>query len=222
MTQKKASEKPRIQKYLDRYSLGILDRSNSLELYDSFLKNQGENRGLKPIVQGLLRKKPMIRIFEIGCGTGGALLELKRLFRERVIVMGNDLLPCEEPELDESLSGDALEIDFPQECDLVFSFRAMHEIGHTGEIVEKVCECLSSQGLALLSIRIAASENGQKIFLGEMTSEDEQFLTELPNKLQTCRVEKRFFSDPTDSHVLAGVFIRIEKKKTPIERIDRQ
>jgi SAM-dependent methyltransferase len=199
--------------YRAKYDLGVLDRSNSLSKYDDFLANMGEHLTLAALVAQKIerRRSGPVRVLDIGCGTGGALSELKERFTERVETLGVDLLPCQDTRVDQCIAGDAWTVPFPPDCGVVFSFRALHEIGHSADLVSKVCASLSDNGTALLSFRVATVEDGKRTFLGEMSTADESFLVSLGFSFGNCRFTKTVFFDAVHRDIVTGVFLRIEK-----------
>ncbi|MDO8625046.1 MAG: class I SAM-dependent methyltransferase [Candidatus Diapherotrites archaeon] len=203
------------ENYREKYGLGVIDRDNSLAKYDAFLANMGERITLAQIVEQHIKQqktdKKIVRILDIGCGTGGALREIKEKFSDRIETIGIDLLPCQASGIDRCIAGDAWTVDFPADCDVVFSFRALHEIGHCPDLLEKICASLAAGGTALLSFRLATLENGTRVRLGEMTEQDESFLVNLPFAIRDCRLAKTVFFDSSAQKVVTGVFVKIEK-----------
>ncbi len=146
--------KETVKKYVKKYSLGLVEVENSIESYNSFFRNMGFPERIEELVRKKLEEKVFVRVMDIGCGNGGFLAGLKKLFDEGIHTIGVDLLAAENPP-DEMIVGDAVEVPFPKEVDLVFSFRALHEIGFPEKIVEKVHNCLGRGGKAFLSFRTA-------------------------------------------------------------------
>ncbi|GEM_PF-1576298 len=208
------TDSDRAKEYTERYSIGVIERNSRLSDYNRFLANQGESASIEDLVSKLLLKKKKIRIFEIGAGTGDALAELKKRFGKKVECIGIDLLLISDKTIDRRMEGDALQADFPAGCDLVFSFRALHEVGSVSEIIPKVCECLSENGLGLLSFRVSDWVNNKKIFRGEMTPKDEEYLTRLATEGQFCEIEKKIFPHMQNPEVLSGVFVKMRKRRT--------
>jgi ubiquinone/menaquinone biosynthesis C-methylase UbiE len=143
-----------IKKYVGKYSLDVVDNHNSLELYEGFFKNMGLKKTIKDMITEKIEGKGKVKVMDIGSGDCGFLHDLKKIFGEKIETIGIDLLvPEKKP--DKIIPGDALEIDFPQNIDFVFSFRALHEIGEPEKIVKKVYNCLAKNGKAFLSFRTA-------------------------------------------------------------------
>ncbi len=143
-----------VKKYVEKYSLGVADAENSLQLYEFFFKNMGFKESIVELVNRRLKEKTKVVVLDIGCGNGGFLSDLKDIFKEKVEAVGVDLLaPMKKP--DKMIIGDALEVDFPKGVDLAFSFRALHEIGSPEKIVSKTYDCLAKNGKAFLSFRTA-------------------------------------------------------------------
>lgn len=140
------------RKYLGKYSLGVLEVENSVDLYNSYLKNSGVGESVEEMVEKRLREKVFVKAMDIGCGNAGFLAELKKLFGESIHTIGVDLL-APEHRPDEMVIGDALEAAFPKDIDFVFSFRSLHEIGEPEKMVEKIYACLAPAGKAFLSFR---------------------------------------------------------------------
>ncbi len=141
-----------VRKYVDKYSLGVVETGNSLRQYESFFRNMGIGKTIEQLIAEKLGQKPLVRVMDIGCGDGGFLLDIKGIFGERVHTIGIDLL-APEKEPDEAIVGDCLEVPFPKEADFVFSFRSLHEIGEPEKIVGKVHAALAPGGKAFLSFR---------------------------------------------------------------------
>jgi len=143
-----------IKKYVEKYSLDVVDNHNSLGLYEGFFKNIGFNKTIKGMISEKIESQGKAKVMDIGSGDCGFLHDLKQIFGEKIETIGVDLLvPEKKP--DKIIPGDALEIDFPKDIDFVFSFRALHEIGEPEKIVEKVYNCLAKNGKAFLSFRTA-------------------------------------------------------------------
>ena len=142
-----------VKKYIEKYSLGVVETENSLEQYNSFFKNMGFKETIDELIEKRLKdEKVFVRIMDIGCGDGGFLADLKKKFDEEIHTIGLDLMAAEKKP-DTMIIGDAAEIDFPKELDFVFSFRSLHEIGEPEKIVEKIYESLAKGGKAFLSFR---------------------------------------------------------------------
>ncbi len=141
-----------IKKYLEKYSLGVLEVENSIDLYNSYFRNMGFEEPIEEMVEKKLKDKVFVKVMDIGCGNGGFLSELKKMFDESVHTIGVDLLAAEKRP-DEMVIGDALEANFPKEVDFIFSFRTMHEIGEPEKMVQKIYGSLAAGGKAFLSFR---------------------------------------------------------------------
>ncbi len=144
-----------VEKYLEKYSLGVVDAGNSLAQYDSFFRNMGFKEPIEDLIRKRLSEKGSpVKVMDIGCGNAGFLRDLKKMFGECVETIGVDLVePADGGGVDEMVVGDALEMPFQDDVDFVFSFRSLHEIGEPEKIVEKVYNCLSPGGKAFLSFR---------------------------------------------------------------------
>ena len=133
------------------------DRSNTLELYNTFLSNVGEKKTLQQLIDSIIKRKGKAVVLDLGCGNAGALNDLKKLYGARVSVKGIDL---EKPEfnIDEFVQGNFLEAKLPQKNDLVFSFRALHESGEIEKMVSRTEQSLAPLGKALLVIARCGKE----------------------------------------------------------------
>ncbi|HLC79279.1 MAG TPA: class I SAM-dependent methyltransferase [archaeon] len=157
------------KKYMDKYSLGVVDIENSLALYNSFYKNMGFSGTIQDLIEKKLEEKVFVSVMDIGCGNGGFLSELKKEFDEQVHTIGVDLL-APEKQPDKVIIGDALEVEYPKEVDFIFSFRSLHEVGESAKMVKKIYNSLANGGKAFLSFRtmdmyvgsIGIAEIGQK------------------------------------------------------------
>ena len=157
------------------YMEDIGDNRNSLALYDGFLANLGLGNNLEGLIRETLQTQAVCRVLDIGAGNAGALTELKKKFGQRVQVIGLDLFAPSGP-VDEFLVGDANSLEWPKDCNLVISFRAMHEMGRTEHLLRKTAATLAPGGLAVLSIR-AQYEAKNAIFpQGKLHEEDLDFL----------------------------------------------
>ncbi|MDP2666799.1 MAG: class I SAM-dependent methyltransferase [Candidatus Diapherotrites archaeon] len=166
---------PQATKYLALYEQDVIVRDNTLSLYDTFLRNMGESKTLIQIIQDLLKEKKRIRLLDIGCGNAQVLHELKTHFGDRVHTMGVDLLPPFYPP-DEFLQGDVHELPLPLECDLILSFRALHEMGNLPSLLPRIARALGKGGKAYLWVRLRVIEANSDQLEGEMTPTDEAFL----------------------------------------------
>jgi trans-aconitate methyltransferase len=172
------SHTQRAKKYTEMYNLGVIIRDHALNDYNTFLSHLGETKTLPQLVEEVLARKKQCRVFDIGCGNGQALAELKMQFGKRVHVAGIDLIPCTS-KLDEFMQGDAVEWDWPRHEDLIVSFRAAHEMGNLSKILTKILANLTPGGKAFIWVRIKENVTGKPKYLGEMTVEEEAFLQKL-------------------------------------------
>lgn len=87
-----------------------MDFANVGKMHKKIIWKKGRSQGLegalgrigKPInyVKQIFKKKPKIKILEVGTGYGRALLELKKIFKDKVEVTGTNL----EPEYNRALT----------------------------------------------------------------------------------------------------------------------
>lgn len=165
------------QHYREKYEQGVIRRDHTLNLYNQFLENLGEKQSLEELVARILVRKKIVRILDIGCGNGNALAELKQLFGEKVYTLGIDLIPPDTKEnVDEFLEGDVHEVPIPMECDLILSFRALHEMGNLSKLIPKLAKSLTPGGRAYLWIRMREANEGKPVFVGEMNTAEEKAL----------------------------------------------
>ncbi len=172
------SHSQRVKKYTETYGLGVIIRDHALPDYHAFLVNLGEEKTLPQIVEEVLARKKQCRVFDVGCGNGQVLAELKTQFGKRVHTAGIDLLPCTS-KLDEFIQGDAVEWEWPRHEDLIICFRAAHEMGNVSKLLTKILTNLVQGGKAYVWIRTKEIINGKSKYLGEMTIEEEAFLKKL-------------------------------------------
>lgn len=164
-------------KYREKYSQGVILRDHTLNLYNQFLENLGEKQTLEHIVERILARKSVCRILDVGCGNANALRALKELFGEHIYTLGIDLLPPDDKQnVDEFLEGDIHDVPIPHACDLVLSFRALHEMGNLLKLVPKLAHSLAPGGRAYLWIRIRDAHEGTPQFVGEMNGNEERVL----------------------------------------------
>lgn len=163
-----------MEKDLLKYEL--LDRQAEFADYEFFFRNMNFGLGLEEAIKKHIEKKAKIRVFDLGCGAGNALAGLKRVFGSKVYSIGLDVLPATADGIDEFIQGNALEEKFPNSCDIIVSFRAMHEFGSMEKIIEKVCNSLTPSGKAFLSIRCQEYYNGKVRNLGKIKQKDIEFL----------------------------------------------
>lgn len=166
-----------IKKYVDKYSIGVIDIQNSLENYNSFFTNMGFSESIEELIEKKLEEKVFVKVMDLGCGNGGFLADLKKKFDESVHTIGADLL-APENEPDELVLGDALEQPFPKDVDFIFSFRSLHEIGEPEKLIKKIYESLADGGKAFLSFRTADLLKGGK-GLAEITEKETKFLKKI-------------------------------------------
>ncbi len=176
---------------MDTLKFELADRSNSLQKYNFFLKNMGLEQTLQELVQEIIQEKGSAKIFDIGCGEAGVLKELKTLFGKQITVSGIDAIPVTG--LDEFVQGDAAKAVFPKNCDLIVSFRALHEIGHLEKVFGKISESLSFGGRAFLSIRCQQEMGGKIFFHGNLTQNDLDFLEKVEKKEEFQKMKALVF-----------------------------
>ena len=178
-----------VKKYLDKYSLGVVEIENSLDSYNSFYRNMGFSEPIEKLVEKRLEDRVFVRVLDIGCGNGGFLADLKKIFDEHIHTIGADLLAPEHAP-DQLVLGDALEAEFPKDLDFVFSFRSLHEIGGPQKMVEKIYASLADGGRAYLSFRTMDLYMGGK-GIAEITSKDTKALQKMvrSRKLGSFKVE---------------------------------
>ncbi|MEM4256854.1 MAG: class I SAM-dependent methyltransferase [Candidatus Diapherotrites archaeon] len=201
-----------VRKYLQKYSLGIVESENSLQLYDFFFKNMGFKESIANIIEKKTKEKEKVLVLDIGCGNAGFLLDLKKIFKEKIETIGIDLLvPQNKP--DKIIAGDALDVDFPKNVDFVFSFRALHEIGEPEKIVKKTYESLAEQGKAFLSFR-TSDLYSDKQGIAEIQEKEIKELQEMVSKgfLENFKVSGfEVVLGKGKEEILAGVNIFLEK-----------
>ncbi len=167
----------RAKKYFERYAQGVVIRDHSLELYDRFLENLGEKQSLEQLVHRVLRRKEKCRLLDLGCGNANALREIKGLFGKRVHTIGMDLLsPSIIQGVDEFIEGDVHAQSFPGACDLILSFRSIHEMGGIRSLIPAIASSLEKGGRAYCWIRMRESPEGKTLFVGEMNEREENDL----------------------------------------------
>src|SRR3989344_25479 len=84
-----------VKKYLDKYSLGVVEIENSLDSYNSFYRNMGFSEPIEKLVEKRLEDRVFVRVLDIGCGNGGFLADLKKIFDEHIHTIGADFLAPE-------------------------------------------------------------------------------------------------------------------------------
>ena len=202
-----------VKKYLDKYSLGVMETENSLGLYNDFFRNMGFKERIEGLIEKKLGEKVFVRVLDIGCGNAGFLSDLKKKFGESVHTIGIDLLaPGKKP--DEMIAGDALEAQFPEEVDFVFSFRSLHEVGEPEKIVQKVHSSLAEGGKAFLSFRTMDLLLG-KTGLGQLREREVKALSKMVNEGKLSGFEVRGFEvsvkDQEGHDKVAGINVFLEK-----------
>ncbi len=178
------------QKYRERYAQGVILRDQTLKQYNTFLQNLGENTPLEKMAAEYIRQKGSCRILDIGCGNGQALHEVKQHVSSLVHTVGVDLLPLEDSRmLDEFIQGDVHTVPLSRECDIIVSFRALHEIGNFSTLLPRIAHALAPGGRAYLWIRFRDA-HGTHAFEGEMSRVEEAYLEKLStlSSLEGCRV----------------------------------
>lgn len=160
----------------------VTDREGNLAAYELYFRNMELGFGLKQAIEKKLAGKENVRVLDIGCGKATALRELKQIFGENIYAIGIDAIKEENPGIDEFIHGSALETVFPGDCDIIVSFRAIHEIGHIKKVAEKVEKALSKNGEAFLSIRCQEFRETRVENLGKINQQDIDFLLEIIEK----------------------------------------
>lgn len=196
----------------ERLRTGLTDREAGLAAYELFFRNMELGLGLRELVEKKLKEKQKIKIFDLGCGKAVALKELKEIFGEKVHTTGLDAVKTKNHGIDEFIQGDALAASFPENCDIIVSFRAMHEIGECRKMLEKIEHSLSSKGEAILSIRCQEFRENRIKNLGKIKQGDIEFLEETlaKKRFNSMRVEGK--SMPV---VLGGVLVSRTGEKKP-------
>jgi len=202
-----------VKKYVEKYSLGVVEIKNSIEQYNSFFKNMGFKEPIEKLIEARLKNKKVVKVLDVGCGNGGFLADLNDLFGEKIHAIGVDLLAPEKP-LNEVILGDAVEVNFPKDVDFVFSFRTLHEIGEPEKIIEKVYNSLAKEGKAFLSFRTADLYVGGK-GIAELKGKEIKQLRKMVElgKLKEFNVsgfEVNIKDEKGNNHV-AGVNVFLEK-----------
>ncbi|MFH0970679.1 MAG: class I SAM-dependent methyltransferase [Candidatus Diapherotrites archaeon] len=173
----------RAGKYKEKYAQGVIIRDHSLEEYNRFLHTAGENQTIEKIIHRILRRKETCQLLDIGCGNGNALHTLKKLYHSRLITIGMDLIPPQQMEgIDTFIEGDVHAQTIPTECDLILSFRALHEMGKIAHLLSRIGESLSKGGRAYAWIRMRDRIGGKTVFLGEMNETEEKELISFSSK----------------------------------------
>ncbi len=200
---------------MDTLKYEIADRASSLQKYDFFLQNMQGQTSIEALVKDFLKTKPSVKVFDIGCGDGGALRELKELFEKKVITCGIDLLQASG--LDEFAQGDAVKKSFPKNCDVIVSFRALHEIANLQKVFSKISDCMSSGGLGFVSIRCQQEVGSKIVFHGNMKKTDLDFLKKIEKtgKFKKMRTLVIFVLQKTRAgkEIIAGTNVFLFKEK---------
>ena len=202
-----------LRKYLDKYSLGVVEVENSLEQYNSFFRNMGFKERIEDLVEKRLEENVFVKIMDLGCGDGGFLAELKKIFGDSIHTIGVDILACHKAP-DEMITGDALHVTFPPDLDFVFSFRSMHEIGEPEKMIEKIHSSLAKGGKAFLSIRTMDMYVGGK-GIAEIGEKEIKALQKMvrSGKLKGFKVKgfEATVNDEKGGKLTAGVNVFLEK-----------
>ncbi len=179
-------------KYVERYSQGVIIRSHTLREYNAFLWNLGEKKSLTKLASEYVKRKGSCRILDVGCGNAEALREVKQHVGSVVHTMGIDLLPLNDSHmLDEFIQGDVHGVPFPSDCDIIVSFRALHEMDHFATLFPTIANALAPGGRAYLWIRMREENEGSVSFVGEMNAREEKYvqgLLSLPSDFHGCRI----------------------------------
>jgi SAM-dependent methyltransferase len=178
-------------KYEEKYSLGVILRDNTLKEYNTFLQNLGEYTPLQKMTAEYVKQKGSCRVLDIGCGNGQALHELKQHVSSLVHTAGIDLLPLHDKKmLDEFTCGNVHDVPLPSECDIILSFRALHEMGSLEKLIPRITKSLASNGRAYLWVRFRYVNHGKILLEGEMNEHEEKYLQTLSSQreLNGCRV----------------------------------
>ncbi len=204
------SDSARVHKTKEKYSVGLVSRDNDLKNYNYFLSTLGETHTLEEIIDTYAAKQKLVRVLDLGCGNAQALHELKEKMGKKVRTIGMDLLPLETKKLDEFVEGDAIVKELPKDCDVIISFRALHDMGHIAEVLSKVAYALRTKGKAYLWIRLKEDNDPAK-FTGEMSFKDQVFLNDLCGKslFQTCKVHAKKVPDTNPPQGYAIVLERL-------------
>jgi len=202
-----------IKKYVDKYSLGVTDIENSLDLYEGYSKNMGFEDTIEQLIEKRLEDRVFVKVLDLGCGNGGFLSDLKKNFKDSVHTIGIDLL-APEKKPDEIVLGDALNSNWPSEVDFIFSFRVLHEIGEPEKIIEKAYNALAQGGKAFLSFRTMDLYIGQDGIAEIGTKEIKSLQKMVKSEKSSSFAVKGFEVSVKDSEgksKVAGVNIFLEK-----------
>jgi SAM-dependent methyltransferase len=181
------------QDYLEKYRHGVGTRNHSLREYEFFISNITTNVTLAGLVEKFLEIREKVKILDLGSGEGQALKELKERFGKKIETIGIDLFDAPKENFDTFIQGNALEADWPTECDIVLGFRSLHEMGQIKTIFEKLNQALKAGGISLLSIRVMDSWNNSMQFMGAMEKQDLTFLEDIVTKgaFESLRIDGR-------------------------------
>lgn len=202
-----------------KYASGVVVDDQTLARYDSFLSTVRPGWSLQKLVQSLLQHKNVVRVLDVGCGSGRALHELKTFFGSALVTLGIDAVAWPaRAALDSFTEGDVHQIILPSNIDLLVSFRSVHEMASLPTLIPRLVQCLSVGGLAILSIRLHTLSPAGVISEGALTPADDnclQLLVDHPNALAGAHVQlvPVFLSGTTGSRVAdwAGVTVLIER-----------
>lgn len=158
------------------YGLGIKERENDCAAYDLYLDLMQPGTTLRGLLDETLAAQPLARLLDIGCGDAGMLRELCTVYGERLEAHGADLVPPADAAPVHAIGGDVLRAALPANCDLIVSFRALHEIGALDTMIPKLARLLAKGGRAFLSIRIAEFVDGRVEPQGSIVPRDVQWL----------------------------------------------
>lgn len=195
-----------IDYYKKKYEMKVIDVSNSIELYNSFLF--GLVNPLDVFIEAFINKFEEISVLDIGCGDGGFLSELTHKYKN-VICFGVDLVDPLNSEIN-FFEGNFLNLNFDSKFDLVVSFRTLHEIGEYEKVMYKITNILSENGKCVLSLRVRDSVGN---FVGSVDSEDEKFLLSLANvrEFEKFNISTYLFRNE-DRNFLEGAIVTIYSK----------
>jgi SAM-dependent methyltransferase len=170
----------------------LQDRSAGIGQYELFFKNMELGFSLKELIEKKIKEKGKITILDLGCGHGNALKDLKLVYKDTIRTIGLDNFQSKEAaaHCDEFLFGSMLKTngkgvkvaEFPPSCDVILSFRVLHEVGGSEELLQKIGNSLAKGGEAFLSIRCQSWEGDKTHNLGGMETDDILFLLDILEK----------------------------------------
>jgi predicted TPR repeat methyltransferase len=164
------------------YGLGVKESDNSVAAYDGYLRLMRTDVSLATLTAEAWARRSVMRIMDLGCGDAGMLKELLRKYPGTLEAHGVDLVAPKVGKRGLTVhEGDALAVDLPRDCDLILSFRSMHEMGAVDSLIPKVAEALTVGGKAFLSIRIAEATPVGLEFQGRITHGDLDWLRAASN-----------------------------------------